>query len=290
MLVLPAGFGLSGWGGVPVSPRFDARGGELAVQGTRAKSAYGGRVSWAWPGRVELGASATLAQDGSEVSRQEAGLDLRLTPAHGVELASSGFYSLYDKKLGQMEVAVHLRTWKTVSIFADYQHVQPDLFLPRDSILAVFAADKRDDVGGGLRWTPYRYVTVDADYHFLKEGEGNGNRARAKGTLRPMEGAALGAELQILKVPDNGYVQARLFGSRERGPFSAALDLWFYKYDQKVNDYGQSLGATASGGYQLAPAWKVLVAATLGSDPFFKSRAEIMAKLVWNQFFVREVR
>jgi hypothetical protein len=294
VLHLPQGLGLSAWGGALVAPRFDARGGELAVQGTRAKSAYGGRVSWSRPGQIDLGASATLASDGSEVSRQEVGADLRLTPAHGVEVTGAGFYSLYDKRPGQIEAAVRFGAGKTLSAFADFQHVEPNLFLPRDSILAVFASDKRDDVGGGLRWTPRRAVTVDADFHFLKESEGNGSRSRVKGTLSPYLQGTVGAELQILKVADNGYLGARVFGSREHRLLSrtvdASVDLWFYKYDKKVNDYSQSVGATAAGGLQLAPGWKAVIAATFGSDPLFKARTEIMAKLVWNQLFVREVR
>jgi len=290
VLRLPAGFGLSAWGGVPVSPRFDARGGELALQGTRADVAYGGRVSWGRAGLLEVGASAAIAEDGSEVSRQDVGADLRLTPVHALELTGSGFYSIAEKRVGQVQAGARLQAHRTFTVFADYQHVEPDLFLPRNSILAVFAAEKRDDVGGGLRWTPRRTVDVDAEAFYLKEPEGNGRRARVRGTLRPYGLGAVGAEVQVLKIPENGYLQGRLFGQRDFGRISATLDLWIYRYENKVNDQSQSLGGTVTGGYQIDPAWRVTLAATAGSDPLYKSRAEVMAKLVWNQTFLREVR
>jgi len=290
VLRLPAGFALSGFGGWLVAPRFDARGGELAVQGTRADVAYGGRVSWGYPGLLELGASATLAKDGSDVSRQDAGIDFRLTPVHALELVGSGFYSLYEKRLGQTEVAANLRATRTVTVFADFQHVEPDLLLSRNSILAVFTAEKRDDYGGGVRFTPLRTVSLDGDFHLLHEEAGNGHRARVKGTFRPYAAGTVGADLQLLKTSENGYKMGRLFGSREWGRLSATGDLWFYKYDKSVNEHDQSLGATVTGGFQLAPAWKVLLAATAGSDPLYKSRTEVMAKLSWNQLLVREVR
>jgi hypothetical protein len=290
ILRLPFGFGLSGWGGAPVAPRFDARGGELAVQGTRADVAYGGRVSWGRAGLVELGASATLAKDGSEVSRQDVGADLRLTPIHALELTGSGFYSTAEKRVGQVQAGARLVAHKDFTVFADYQHVEPDLFLARNSILSVFAAEKRDDVGAGLRWTPRRNIILDAEGYYLKEPEGNGRRARVRGTLRPYGFGAVGAEVAYLKVPENGYVQGRLFGQRDIGKVSASLDLWIYRYENKVNDQSQSLGGTITGGYAIDPAWKVVLAATAGSDPLYKSRAEVMAKLVWNQIFLREVR
>jgi len=290
ILRLPAGFGLSGWGGAPVAPRFDARGGELALQGTRADVAYGGRVSWGRPGLLEVGASATMAKDGSEVSREDLGADLRLTPFHALELTASGFYSLSEERVGQVQVGARLHAHRDLAVFADYQHVEPDLFLPRNSILSVFAAEKRDDVGAGVRWTPRRNVVVDAEGYYLKEPEGDGRRARLRGTLRPYGFGAVGAEVAYLKIPENGYLQGRLFGQRDIGKVSASLDLWIYRYENKVNDQSQSLGGTITGGYAIGPAWKVVLAATAGSDPLYKSRAEVMAKLVWNQIFLREVR
>jgi len=291
-LMLPAGFGLSAFVGAPVAPRFHfgRLGGETALQGTRAELAYGGRVSWERPGLLQLGASAAMAKDGSEVSRQDVGADLRLTPIHALQILGSGFYSLYEKRLGQAEVALHYEARRDLSLFADYRRVAPDLFLARNSILAVFVADQRNDVGGGLRWNPRRSATVEADYHYLKEEAGGGHRVRLKGTLRPYGAGLAGVEIQYLTTPENGYATGRLFGAKEWGRLGATLDLWFYKYEKSVNGYDKSLGATVTGGYQLAPSWKVLLAATAGSDPFYKSRTEVMAKLAWNQTYVREVR
>jgi len=291
-LALPAGFGLSAFVGAPVAPRFHfgRLGGETALQATRAELAYGGRVSWERPGLLELGASAVMAKDGSEVSRQEVGADLRLTPVHALHLLGSTFYSLYDKRLGQVEAAVHYEARRDLTFFADYQHVAPDLFLARNSILAAFVADNRNDVGGGLRWNPRRTATLEGDYHYLKEPDGAGHRVRVKGTLHPWGAGLAGAEVQYLTTPENGFATGRLFGAKEWGRLGATLDLWLYKYEKSVNGYDKSLGATITGGYAVSPSWKVLLAATAGSDPFYKSRTEVMAKLAWNQGYVREVR
>lgn len=290
LLRLPASFALSAYAGAPVYPRFDARGTEFATGSSGGELAYGGRVSWQRAGLLSLGASASVAEKGSEVLRREVGADFRLTPHHALDLAGSGFYATDEKRLGQADVAATLRATRTLSLVADAQHLEPDLFLPRNSILAVFAVDKRNEGGGGVRWTPLRTLVVDADYHFLSAPDGDGGRGRLKATFRPYGRGTVGADVQVLKVPDNGYWQARLFGSREWGRYSGTLDVWIYRYDKKVNEQDQSVGGTATGGIQLGPSWKALLAATAGSDPFFKSRLDVMAKLAWTQTYVREVR
>lgn len=290
VLRLPRGFGVSGYAGSPVVPRFDVRGTQFSTGNTTADLAYGGRVSWGYAGRVELGASVAMAQSGSQVVRREAGADLRLTPLHGLEIVGSGFYSLYDARLAQALVSAQYQLLRTLQVIADYQHLEPDLLLPRNSILAVFVSDGRDEPGAGFHWAPLRTVTVDADYHYLKVSDGDGGRARVKGTWSGWRQATLGADLQYLRIVDSGYTLARLFGSRNWGRLGGTLDLWWYRYEKQVNGQDQSLGATLTGGYALAPAWKVLLAATAGSDPFYRSRLDVMAKLQWTQLFVREVR
>jgi hypothetical protein len=290
VLRLPLGFGLSGYGGAPVAPRFDARGTVFATGSSNADVAYGGRVSWRRGTLVEIGASVSMANAGSQVSRQEAGADLKLAPVHGLEILGSGFYSLYDSRLAMATGAVQYQLLRNLRLLADVQRLEPDLFLPRNSILAVFMSDGRTDGGGGVHWLPLRTLTVDAGYHYLGASDGSGSRVQAKGVFTGLAQTSLGADLQYLKIPDSGYTLVRLFGSREWGRVTGTLDLWMYRYEKKVNDQDQSLGATLTGGYQLAPAWKVLLAATAGADPFYKSRLDVMAKLVWNQLFVREVR
>ncbi|MBI5070958.1 MAG: hypothetical protein HZB56_22275 [Deltaproteobacteria bacterium] len=284
------GFGLSLYGGAPVAPRFDARGTAFTTGNTLATVAYGGRAYWSLAGLLELGVSGSMATADGDLTRKDVGADLRITPHHRVEITSSGFYNLPEKRVGQVDVAVGFEAQRTLRLAVDYQHVEPDLFLPRNSILSVFAADKRNDFGGGLRWTPMRTIAVDADYHLLKAEDGNGSRARLKGTYRPYGRWVVGADFQLLKVPENGYWLARAFASRELGRFAATLDGWFYRYDKQVNGQDQSLGGTVTGSMQLAPSWRVALAGTAGSDPFYKSRLDVMAKLVWNQLYTREVR
>lgn len=287
------GFGLSGFYGAPVAPRFEFsnRGSTLQPGALQANNAYGGRLSWGRGALFEVGASVSMADAaGGEVSRREVGLDLRLAPIHAVEINAGGFYSLYDAKLGQGQVAVDWHLTRAWALVGDYQHLQADLLLARNSVLAVFVGDSRDDLGGGVRWTPSRALAVEGYAWYLSAGDGTGSRFRGKGTWTPAAGQTYGAEAEILKLPDNGFVTGRLFASRAYGKADLGLDLWLYKYDRTVNGEDKSLGGTVTGGFAFAPAWRATVAASGGVDPYFKTRFDVMAKLVWNQTHIREVR
>ncbi|HEX9289094.1 MAG TPA: hypothetical protein VF904_06185, partial [Anaeromyxobacteraceae bacterium] len=176
------------------------------------------------------------------------------------------------------------------------------LFLPRNSILAVFVADKRNDVGGSIHWGALRNLSLDGDYHLLLEEDGRGHWGRVKGAYHPGgPDKTVGAELSLLKnsnaasgINDNGYKLARLFGATPL-PFLREVlftaDLQGYFFDKDVNGERRSLAATATLAYELVRGWRAAVAGTAGSTPYLERQFEIMAKLVYDQTYaIREVR
>jgi hypothetical protein len=306
-LDLPAGFGLQGYVGSPVSPRFAGRGGELVVGNIQAVFATGGRLSWRYSDLLSVGTSVGIANDrGGEASRRDAGVDFRLAPLQFLVLTGQGFWSLTEARIGEAVIAATVTPIHHVEVTADYRHVEPDLFLPRTSILSVFAADKRNDIGGAVHWAVVRNMSVDADYHFLIEDARDaapddpnlpaehGHWAKAKATAHPGgTDSTAGVELSLLRHPENGYKLARLFGGHEFHalPVSATLDLYGYFFDRDVNGQPRSLTATGTLVYQFARAWKAALAGTAGTTPYLERQFEIMAKLVYEQTYaVREVR
>ncbi len=292
-LSLPYQFGISGYVGSPVAPRFAARGGDLAVGNVRADFATGGRVSWRYARLLDVGASVAVATDHGDTSRQDVGADLRLTPFRFLQLLGSGWWSLYESRLGEASVAATLFPMPHLDVTLDYRHVEPDLFLPRNSILAVFASDKRDDVGGSVHWGLMRNVALDVDYHALFQPAGTGHWARAKGTWHPGgPSSTLGGELSLLNNPDNSYFLVRAFGARQLATlFSGTLDLLGYFFDHAVNGKSEALTATATVGYQFARGWRAVLAGSAGTTAYLDRQLDVMAKLVYDgTYSVREVR
>jgi hypothetical protein len=295
--LLPANFGLSGYAGSPVAPRFSTRGGQEVVGNIAATFTAGGRAFWRYRGLVDVGASIAMATDHGDPARQDVGVDFRLNPHRLVVFSGSGFWSIYENRLGEAAVAAQVFPVKHFDVTLDYRHVEPDLFLPRNSILAVFAADKRNDVGGAIHFGGVKNLGIDADYHLLIEDGGHGHWGRLKGTYHPGGPKnTVGAELGLLRNAnddiDNGYKQVRLFGAHNfTSAITATLDLIGYFYDRDVNATSRSLAATGTLAYQLWRGWRATVAGTVGSTPYLEHHFDIMAKLVYDQtYLVREVR
>jgi hypothetical protein len=310
-LVLPAGFGLQGYVGSPVAPRFAGRGGELTVGNIRAVFATGGRLSWRYSTLLDVGASVGIANDrGGEASRRDAGVDFRLTPFHLLQLSGQGFFSLSESRIGEAVVAATFFPVHHLDVTLDYRHVEPDLFLPRTSIFSVFAADKRNDVGGSLHWGVAKYLSLDGAYHYLIEDArdraldvvpagvnaqipaAHGHWARARATAYPGgPGTSLGVELSLLDTTENGYKLARFFAGREWRGISGTLDLLGYFFESDVNGQPRSLTATATLAYEFLRGWKAALTGTAGSTPFLERQFEMMAKIVYEQTYaVGEVR
>lgn len=291
-LALPAGFGLSGYVGSPVQPRFQARGGPFTVGSTTATFMTGGRASWRYPGLLDVGASVAVATDRGDPSRRDVGADLRLTPHRMLALVGSGWWSLYEGRVGEGSIAALLTPIRLVDVTLDYRFTEPALFLPRNSILAVFAEDKRNTVGGAVRWEAARDLVLDADYHLLLADAGTGHWARTKATYHPGgPSTTVGAEASYLRSPSNGYVLARLFGVKNLAALTGTLDLYGYFFREAVNGQDQALTATATMGYEFARGWRALVAGTAGTTAYLSSQFELLAKLVFNETYVaREVR
>ncbi|BDG10586.1 hypothetical protein [Anaeromyxobacter paludicola] len=289
---LPANLGISGYFGKPVASRFDAVGTDRTTNPTRGDYAGGGRVSYLLPGWFEAGASFAWAVDHGELSRQDLGGDLRITPLRALTLNGFVDYSLYEARLAEGTAMATWQMSRKLSLAADYSHLEPDLFLPRDSILAVFSNGKQDNVGGTIHLAPCLGVGVDGIYHALFEPGGTGHDARLKGTVHPYSPyTTVGGELRYLHNTDNGYSEARLFGGQELGRLALTLDLQGFYFEQRVNGERTSLLATATAGYDLGGGFRAQVSAAGGATPFVSDQLEFMAKLVYNQtYHVREVR
>src|SRR5581483_494678 len=126
--------GLTAAGGVPVTPRFAVDRGDAMVTGRLfVQPTYD----------TAAGVSILHVIDNGEVSRQDLAVDARV--ALLAPLVATGFArrSLYEGgRLAEGDVALGVQFWdRRAEIAADYRRLAPDLFLPRNSIFAVFSEE-----------------------------------------------------------------------------------------------------------------------------------------------------
>jgi len=289
-LRLPAGFGVSLYAGSPVAPRFSFRGTTYASNPIAGDFTTGGRVSWMLPGVLDLGASVSWVADHGDAARKDVGADVRITPTRTLAIVGYADYSLMAEALAEGSASATWQLSRVVSLSADYKYTVPALFLSQNSILWVFSDSTRKDVGANVHLALGRWA-VDAGYTELLTDEGNGPRVGARATWRPTNHSSVGAELAYLDIPENKYINGRVFGALEVKRFTATLDLQDYSFDKPVNGEKNSFLGTLSVGYALGSGWSAAVAGTGGVTPYFSQRFDVLAKLAYNQTYSsREVR
>jgi hypothetical protein len=276
----PYGLGATAYGGVPVAPRFAAG---------RGDAAWGGRVFFRPRFGFEVGLSYAGILGEGRIGREDLGADARWTPLASLALTGGALYSLREQRLAQADAMAIWTPIPALEIDADYRRVAPDLFLPLNSVFAVFSEETRDELGGAVALRLLRRIDLRGNYHALWLPEGAGHRAGVRGTLRvgATGQAMVGAEARLLQLPARGYWQARLFALQRlpRG-LVLTLDLDAYRLDPPINGQTLSLTAAASAGWSFSPGWHVVVAGFADSTPFVERRFEGMVKLVYE----REVR
>jgi hypothetical protein len=269
------GLGVTAYGGAPVTPRFGT---------SRGDAAGGARLFYRHSFDTEVGLSFIDVIGVGRPVREDLALDARWSPHRTLTLTGYGLWSLREARIAE---ATAMATWQPVGelqIAADYRRVAPDLFLPLNSVLAVFSQETRDEAGGTLFVRPVQRVRLYADYHFISDAGGTGHRASGKVTVQLGADASttVGAEGRLLILSTNGYQEARLFGT-ERLPrdLFVAVDLDAYHLQQPINGDTLSFTAAATVGWDFAAGWRAAITGFADVTPFVDPRFEILARLVY---------
>ncbi len=286
---LPRRLALNVYGGVPVTPRFGVHQGDFAA---------GGRLSLRPTVDSELGASfLEMLKDGLQ-ARQDLGFDARYRPSlpalRSLVLTGYALVSLIELRLIEGDVAAVWQARAPLQLGVDYRRTSPDLYLPRSSILSVFAQETHDEVGGNLYWRPLSRLRIEGDYHAILDDDGFGQRggARVVGTLGAAFTTTLTAETRVLRLATgDGYVQGRLYAiQRLSTRLVGTLDLDAYSLEKPINGQTFSFTSAATLGWDFAPGWRTVLTAIADSTPQVERRFECMAKVVYNAVYhVRRV-
>jgi hypothetical protein len=297
---LPAGFGVSAFVGSPVSQRFTIRGTDQTFNAVRGTIAYGGRASYVLPRWGEIGFSGVQVKDRGDPGRSQLGGDLRLTPWRSLVVLGSSSYDVHEQRWAEANVVGQYQLTRALLAFADYRHVDPDLLLSRNSVLAVFAVDRRNDVGGGAQLDVRRNFTVGGDYHYVMEQQdGHGHRVNGRASWRGANDLTVGGEVGFLSMygkPSgtylaNGYWAVRAYAAKRFGRVTGTLDGQEYAFQHRVNGERHSLVGSGTLGYALGKGFSALVSGLVGTTPFYSSRFDAIAKLAYDQTYTsREAR
>ena len=293
-------FTLDGYVGVPTTQRFTAYGNIYSANPTIGDLAVGGRLGFAWTTWLNVGASAAFAWNAGQSTREDLAVDLRFSPVSWMYLLGYVDWSLFagnyyggaqvaDSNLSLVfPVAPHLQ------FTAEYVYTVPALALPYNSILWVFSDNTHQYAGAtalvGLEAFKIQvpldfevgYRRIFENWSDFGSSSTSGNRYFLRATWHPSKESTVGAEGSRLLLPDQGYWQARAFGSLKAYGFTGTLDFQGYWFDQAVNAVTQSIIGSATLGYDLGGGLAVVGALQGGSTPYYSSYVNGLVKLTYN--------
>lgn len=270
------GLHIAGYAGVPVTPRFGASRGDFIA---------GGRMFYRHGFDKEFGISFNQILAQGRVARQDLGLDARYVPHPTVALTGYALIALREGRLAELDLSALWLPRLAAQLAIDYLRTAPDLFLPLNSIFAVFSQESRDEVGAMLFGRPLRRLRLAGDYHTVITPDGVGHRggARVSVVLGQHDHTTLNAELRLLKLPEKGYIQGRLFSVHRLSPaFIATIGLDSYFLDRPINGESYSFTANTSVGYEWKSGFRLALSGMADVTPFAERRFEFITRLAYN--------
>jgi len=293
---------LDAYAGLPTTQRFMAYGSVFSANPTIGDLAVGGRVGFAWTTWLNTGVSAAFAWDAGQSTREDLALDLRFSPVSWMyllgyvdwSLFASNYFDGFGAQIADANASLVFPVTQFLQFTAEYTYTIPALALPYNSILWVFSDNSHQYAGASARVGLEQFkVKVPLDFEIgyrhifetwtdLGSADTSGNRLFLRGTWRPTKNAAVGLEGSRLYMPDQGYWQARAFGSLKAYGFTGTLDFQGYWFDQPVNAVTTSMIGSATLGYDVGGGFAVVGALQGGATPYYTSYVNGLVKLTYN--------
>jgi hypothetical protein len=318
---------IDAYAGLPTTQRFTAYGSVFSANPTIGDLAVGGRLGVAWTTWLNAGVSAAFAWAQGDTTREDLALDLKFSPVSWMyllgyvdwSLFASNYFSGTGSQIADSNLSLVFPVSQYLQFTAEYTYTVPALALPYNSILWVFSDNTHQYLGAtarvGLEQFKVKvplefdvgYRRIFEDWNSTIGGSGAGDRYFLRATWRPSKNATVGVEstrlylpgvtsistitgISSLALPQQGYWQARAFGSLRMYGLTGTLDFQGYWFDAPVNAVSNSVIGSATLGYDLGGGLAVVGALQGGATPYYSSYLNGLVKLTYNASYrFREV-
>ncbi len=305
------GSGLWGWaeayGGYTVLPRWDQRFGyhhlgsttESLVREPQAldpaeragNRLYGARGRLHWGKLASAGLSFHEQRAAHDLERRNFGVDATLTPLRELAVNADVVFEADSRAVMDAGVWVDVLpdTWWYAT--ASYSHVQPQLYLSRQSVLSVFDTGGFDEAGVDFVLSPLSYVSTTAR-GFLQWLSEDSLGARGELQLRADVDRArttrLGLTYGRVVVPGGGYHLVRnSLRRRLLEPLTAVGEAYFYWYDRAIAERRSSSVFAANLEWSWSRQLRLLAGASLAQTPYAAQDLQALLRLTYQAAVLR---
>ena len=200
--------------------------------------------------------------------------------------AGSALLELDSQRLADARLWVDYVPVPRLELALEAQHVEPALFLSRQSVLSVFSTDTYDELGGLAQARLIDEIRVEGGAWLeVYTLERVGSRTEASLRLSPDRNGRTLVRLTYARVvaPENGYHSLRAALSRRLGQrLWSSLEAYGYIYDRAIRGVTTSTVYAGTLSYRPSPAFSALWGASLTRSPYASLDAQTQVRLAYD--------
>lgn len=301
---LPAGFGLSAFGGATVHGRklfgenSDGKGNALA----------GGRVNYRYNGVLELGLSGVYESKAPTLlnytngNHRLLGGDIWLSPYRVVELIGHTSYNPERKGVAEHSYLLNLKPLHHLVLTGEFNEHRERNYLYAWSMFSGAALnpdDKSRSTGGRVSYELAKSAELVGDYkHYVRDkGAIKPDADRFGGELRfrfldnrirsgiGYHYLRAGKEFAIGNAPSASYHELRTYALYDSKTYFSSADLLGYFFKDKVYNEKSAWEGSASIGYHITPALALSGDVSYGRNPEFTEEVKGLVRLTYNMLY-----
>jgi hypothetical protein len=297
---LPAGFGISAFGGATVHTK------KLFAENNDGKGdyIYGGRASYRFKGMLELGVSGLYESNAPTLvnyingNHRLVGADIWLSPHKTVDLVGHSSYNTETSKFAEHTYLLNIRPISRLLLSGEFNEYRDRSFLYSWSMFSgagLNPADKSRSTGLGASYAISKGIEAAADYKHYTRETGSADRSGGNLKLTFMDNSVrCGVGYHYLKADKSfalsgnssaSYQELRGYAMHDSKNYFAAIDLLGLFFKDKIYNESSALEAVLSLGYHLTPTLALSGDVSYGKNPQFTDETRGIVRLTYNALF-----
>ena len=304
---LPAGFGLSAFGGATVhtthlkNETSDGKGSTL----------YGGRANYRYKGLLDVGVSGVYESDAPTLTStaysapaynyggyRRVGGDIWLTPVKAIDFIGHSSYNPETHQIAEHNYLLNYKPTQHLVLTGEFNQYHEKSFLYAWTMFSAAnlnSSDKSSSTGVSASYEINKNLEVTGDYkHYSREfgsADRMGGEVRVKYKDNSVRGGFgyhyLNADegFAITPYTSASYHELRCFAMLDTKSYFAAVDLLGDFFKEKIHNQNSVWETTATVGYHFTPALALSGDLSYGRNPQFTEEAKALLRLTYTMTY-----
>lgn len=281
------GFGAAVFAGAPVVTETNSKGGDLI---------YGGRLTHSMPQYYTIGVSALTVNQGSDIYREEEGVDIWLHPLKQLDVVGRSSYNSITYGWMEHDYMATYTPLDNLTVNADYSKINYNdyffqmttnvfsLISPSNPAGQIDPNEKVQTMGASVAYAPIKTLTIAADYkNYNYEIAGDANYYGGKATFSLPGSFVAGCAIHRMdgNTEKLRYNEYRVFASKKMHYFDFTTDFFNVTYDSRIKGVKNAYTVIGAASYDISPSLKIGADIDYSKNPNYDNAVAGLIKLTY---------